>query len=330
MLKTALLLVSLSLLSAPIFATPPASAAVISVPGDTATIQAGIDLSVDGDVVLVAGGTWVGAGNRDLDFGGRAITVRSINGPASCIINCLSFIADYRGFWFHNGEGAWSVLHGFTITSGSGASPTIIDCVITNCIAQSYGGGIYGENSSPRLIDCRINSCFANTGGGAYFNGGAPWIEGCRLDSNGAQGDTLPALGGGLYSNSSSPTIHHTIFENNSAPLFGGGIAAWGSTVETGNCLLTGNSAGLGGGGIYVSLTSLDAVSLTVAANSAPAGPAVWCFDSTVTVTDSIALGASILDLRVEDVTTSPLSDPPYPVVGHTVEGACTLVSSAP
>jgi len=326
-----LLLLSLSLLSSAIIATVPVSAAVIHVPNDAATIQAGIDLSVDGDVVLVAGGTWVGAGNRDLDFGGRAITVRSINGPAGCIIHCLSFIADYRGFWFHNGESAESVLRGFTITSGSGASgagircsgasPTIIDCVITNCIAQSYGGGIYGENSSPRLIDCRINSCFASTGGGAYFNGGAPLLENCRLDNNSAQGDTLPALGGGFYSNSSSPTILHSVFENNSAPLFGGGIAAWGSTVETGNCLLTGNSAGIGGGGIYVSLTSLDATSLTVAANSAPAGPAVWCFDSTVTVIDSIVLGAGIPALGVPDPVIHTDSGTMPTVTWSNVEG---------
>jgi len=241
MQKLSLLLLFLYLLSVAIFATTPASAAVIQVPGDAATIQGGIDLAVDGNVVLVADGTWLGAGNRDLDFGGRAITVRSLNGPAGCIINCFSLITDYRGFWFHNGEGAGSVLRGFTITSGSaasgggircsGASPTIIDCVITNCTATSYGGGFYGENSSPRLINCRINGCTANTGGGAYFNGGAPLLENCRVDGNAAQGNSLPGLGGGLYSNSSSPTILHTIFENNSAPLFGGGIAAWGSTV---------------------------------------------------------------------------------------------------
>jgi hypothetical protein len=284
---------------------------VIEVPGDAATVQTGIDLALDGDVVLVAGGTWLGAGNVDLEFGGKAITVRSVSGPAGCVINCFSLIADHRGFWFHDGEGPLSVLRGFTIASGSGASgggircngasPTIVDCVITNCTAASYGGGIYGGNSSPRLIGCRINGCTANSGGGAYFSGGTPWFEDCRLDSNAAQGDTLPALGGGLYSNSSSPTILHSVFESNNAGLFGGGLAAWGSTVEAGNCLVTGNSAGIGGGGIYVSLTGLVGRSLTVAANSAPAGPVMYVFDSTVTVIESVLRGSAIPALGIPD-----------------------------
>ncbi len=306
-----LLLIPLSLLALLLFTVTPASALVIQVPGDAATIQAGIDLALDGEVVLVADGTWLGTGNVDLDFGGKAITVRSISGPAGCVINCFSLIADHRGFWFHNGEGPGSVLRGFTIASGSeasgggircnGASPTIVDCVITDCTAASYGGGIYGGNSSPRLINCRINGCTANSGGGAYFSGGAPWFESCRLDNNAALGDTLPALGGGLYSNSSSPAILHSVIENNSAGLFGGGIAAWGSTVATGNCLVTGNSAGVGGGGIYVSLTTLDADSFTVAGNGAPAGPVMYVFDSTVTVTDSILRGAATPALGVPD-----------------------------
>ena len=51
--------------------------APISVPVDAATIQAGIDMALDGDVVEVMDGTWTGAGNRNLDFGGKMITVRS-------------------------------------------------------------------------------------------------------------------------------------------------------------------------------------------------------------------------------------------------------------
>lgn len=64
------------------------SAATIHVPGDQPTIQAGINAASDGDTVLVADGTYTGKGNKDLDFNGKAITVKSENGPENCIINC--------------------------------------------------------------------------------------------------------------------------------------------------------------------------------------------------------------------------------------------------
>ena len=122
-------------------------AAELLVPSQYGTIQGAIDSASNGDVVVVADGTYAGLGNKNLDFGGRAITVRSANGPESTTIDCEEY---GRGFYFHNGEGATSVVDGFTITNGfigdttSGAatggaircaeqsSPTITNCIFTN------------------------------------------------------------------------------------------------------------------------------------------------------------------------------------------------------
>ncbi len=96
--------------------SPATLAAEIRVPADQSTIQAGIDAAVNGDTVLVADGVYEGPGNRDLDFQGRAITVRSGNGAETCIIDCDGTVSDqHRGFYFHNGEGRDSVVEGFTI-----------------------------------------------------------------------------------------------------------------------------------------------------------------------------------------------------------------------
>ncbi len=47
-------------------------------------IQEGINAAVAGDTVEVADGVYTGNGNRDLDFHGKAITVRSASGdPAT-------------------------------------------------------------------------------------------------------------------------------------------------------------------------------------------------------------------------------------------------------
>jgi len=60
------------------------------------TIQAAINDANDGDTVSVTPGTHTRAGNRNIDFGGKAITVRSESG--------LSFCRPYGGTLSHLGH----------------------------------------------------------------------------------------------------------------------------------------------------------------------------------------------------------------------------------
>ncbi len=150
------------LLGAVLLLTPltAAVADTLRVPSEYATIQAAIDASVDGDVVEIDDGTYTGTGNKDLDFVGKAITVRSASGdPALCIIDCEN---DGRGFYFHNAEGPDSIVLGLTITNGSASS----------------GGGVYCRDfSSPALTNCTISGNSAsNGGGGVHFIGGGPTL----------------------------------------------------------------------------------------------------------------------------------------------------------
>ena len=62
---------------------------------------------------------WDGSDDHDLDFGGKAITLRSENGPETCIIDCEGA---GRGFYFHSAESGETVVDGFTIRNGSAAS----------------------------------------------------------------------------------------------------------------------------------------------------------------------------------------------------------------
>lgn len=84
------------------------------------TIQTALGVSQAGDIVELTDGTFRGDGNRDLDFHGRAVTVRSQSGdPRACIIDCEGSEANqHRGFNCLSGEGPGSIVQGITITGG--------------------------------------------------------------------------------------------------------------------------------------------------------------------------------------------------------------------
>lgn len=80
------------------------------------TIQRGLDLAgTSGWTVLVANGTYSGPGNRELNFNGKAIHLKSAGGTANCFIDCGTA---GRAFHFRSGESADSIIEGFTIING--------------------------------------------------------------------------------------------------------------------------------------------------------------------------------------------------------------------
>ena len=84
-----------------IFVNIPVFAVSIYVPKDQPTIQDGINAAEDGDTVLVDNGTYKGEGNVNIDFKGKQITLKSLNGADRTIINCL-YTENTRGFIFQN------------------------------------------------------------------------------------------------------------------------------------------------------------------------------------------------------------------------------------
>jgi len=205
----------------------------IHVPSEQPTIQAGIDAAVDGDTVLVSDGTYIGDGNRDINFLGKAIVVMSENGAEACIIDCEGV---GRGFYFHSREHSGSVVQCFTIQNGS----------------SNEGGGISCENrSSPSILANRIIGNTAQSGGGIHckFHSDAV-IKGNIITEN-----TATRFGGGIRCSYSSVTIKKNLIASNSAYSIdygGGGIYCNNSPAPNidGNTII-GNMATAGGGGIY-------------------------------------------------------------------------------
>ena len=219
----------------------------ILVPGDYSSLQAAINVSADGDTVLVAEGTYTGDGNTGVTFHGKVITVRSENGPETTIIDCEF---DGRGFDFFNGEGEDSRLEGFTIRNGNNggvycwySSPLIADCLILDNDADSTAGGITCYSSSPILSSCTIAGNTASTSGGGIECSlySFPVIDNCIISGN-----TTRESGGGLACDEqSSPILSSCTIAGNTASTSGGGIYGANShpyyPVVT-NCILWENT----------------------------------------------------------------------------------------
>ena len=250
------------------------------------TIQSAIDASSNGDLIIVRDGTYTGTGNRDIDFKGKAVHLKSENGPENCIINCQGTETErHRGFIFQSGEGQGSILEGFLIINGNASqggaiycysSPAIIGNVLRNNRAQGVdgnngdGGAICSYSGSPRIQDNQVLNNVAYPGsvgaarGGGIFAGGSATITGNVISGNQVRPNNAATPGtsqggGGIYvCSKTAVVIDNVIMQNqtqcegyNYIMTGGGGVYATGGTL-TGNTITGNSGTGAGGGGVYV------------------------------------------------------------------------------
>jgi hypothetical protein len=295
-------------------------ATTIRVPQDYKTIQAAINAAVNGDVVEVSAGVYSGDGNRDIDFLGKAITVQSADGPEKTVVDCAPVIdggagqgegtgspESHRGFYFHLGERADSVLKGFTIRAGrirgndvpadtdiwdpspkqsvgggiycADSGPTIVDCAIIDCTAE-IGGGVCGVNSTASIVNCRIAECRAGGLSGMRSGGRGAGLAMLRK-SNMAVVDSAiignsgyyNSLGGGMYIRSSSARVIGCEISSNTAEgsILGGGayIAGAAAGVLLQNNVISNNQANAGAG-VYAERGPLIALETKDAGTGSP------------------------------------------------------------
>jgi len=241
----AVLLISAGSLSMCSLATAATHLVVPNGSGDYETIQAALDAVTGGDTIELAAGTFQGDGNRDIDFGGKAVTVRSVSGdPADVTIDCGGDeFESHRAFIFNSGEGSSSVLQDVTVTNG---------------YVAGNGGAIYCSSASPTINGCVFGSNTVD-GGGSDYKGGAiyctgtstPTITGCLFIGNNAGGNSS-GMGGAIACYSGvSITVSDCHIEGNYADYRGGGVYFDRSDATLTDCTVRDNEAG-GGAGIYV------------------------------------------------------------------------------
>jgi len=131
----------------------------------------------------------------------------------------------------------YTKINGFTITGGNaeGTYP------------YNRGGGmLINNNSSVGVLNCILSDNMAqHAGGGLYsMNGSSPVVENCIFNGNKAQN-----VGGGMQDAGGSSTLINCIFYKNvtvDSPGWGGGLRVYNSNTTVTNCIFLGNSAASG------------------------------------------------------------------------------------
>ncbi len=202
------------------------------VPAEFATIQSAVDAAMQNDTVLVAPGTYTGAGNFDINFGGKNLSLIGSGGSANTILDGEGNDLFSYLMIFENQEDSTSLVEGFTLTR----TRHIMD-----------GGAIVCRvGSSPKLRDLRF---FQNenrdwpygysSGGGLYCNGSgtSPMVEDCVFEENAYN------YGGAVDVVQDAMVVFRNVEFIQNGALEGGAVRIRGAWAEFYDCLFQGNVA---------------------------------------------------------------------------------------
>ncbi len=232
--------------------------------GPKRTIQAAIDVAVNGDQISVLPGTYVGT----IDLNGKAITITGAGGAGATI---LDGHGDGPVVLLNGGEGPGTIIEGLTIRNGHSAadgggmliafgSPIVRDCVFEENEAEQHGGAIGVVAASPQIIDCQFidNLCgappnvFTRDGGAIRCLGGSPTISGCDFTDNRSLGD-----GGAISIGANTiATITDCDFDSNLTVAIssgeGGALHVTAGQATVSQCDFTSNTAVTRGGAVFI------------------------------------------------------------------------------
>ena len=271
-------------------------AATIYVPDDHGTIQAAINAAADGDTVVVRAGTYL----ENIDFVGKAITVKSESGPRRTVIDGTRSGSVVT---FQSGEGPGSVLEGFSVTNGLGAvnpyrtgggvhcesaSPTLSGNFISGNEAGDDGAGILCDgNCFPVISGNTLTANRASRYGGAIYC----YLSSPDIVDNVIMANRAISRGGGIYCSDSSPMISGNLFHGNTTDGRGGALYFKYCDDEPliVSNLISWNGAAGSGGGIYCqNEPSLRLVGNTLTENYSGTGGGIYCLDSSAILTNTI------------------------------------------
>jgi parallel beta-helix repeat protein len=307
---------------------------IINIPADYPAIQQGINVSVNGDTVLVQPGTYM----ENINFNGHNIVVGSLfltTGDTGYISQTI-IDGDYDDVvvTFENDESDPCMIAGFTIQNGRLLYYDIIPVggilchysnpeIRNNIIINNLGVGIACDNSSATIRDNIISYNQGMAGGGIFCIEFGEYIITNNLISNNIATGNLEIMGGGgIYGWHTSMTIGNNTIINNQAASDGGGIMLFETPDLLHHNLIAGNQAHRGGG--IASFNSSGTMNNnTITGNFADLAGGVIVEDTSgisyIDFFNNILWADSALDLNYEIVSINIVLDVSYCDIGDSL-----------
>ena len=250
---------------------------------DFDTIQAAIDIAVEGDTILIHDGIY----EEDLHIFEKQIVLGSLlltDNDSSHIQNTIIQGNNHRLLTIENIPDTSFTINGLTFRNGHGynggaiyvrhSNPVFDKCVIDDNSAENQGGGVYNYHSNSVFRNCNITNNESPGGGGVANEYSDSEFHQCRITNNTAYS------GGGIHNYYSSVIIKESLISENTATNGnGGGIDnLYESEIYLANNVINSNLAVLGGG-LYFKGGAEGSVinNLFFANNASTAGGAIRC-----------------------------------------------------
>lgn len=217
--------------------------------GDAPSIQEAIDAAGPGTIIELLDGTYRGPGNREIDFRGKRVVLRSLAGDASrVIIDAEGSVDDpARVLVMTSGEGLTTRVEDVTITGGYRPN--------SGFFQGDIGSGLFVRQAAPTIRRVIFEGNHSEVGGvvALYFDDAI--VEDCVVRDN---------EGNGIYGHNGDSTLRNTASTGNTGHGFVNLTHLW--RLE--GCVSEGNGGlGLVTVGQPIVPTDTEAVDMLVSGN---------------------------------------------------------------
>ena len=167
--------------------------AIINIPGDYYTIQAGVDASIDGDTILIHPGTYTEGVelivDKNIVIGSLFLTTGDSSYISQTIVDGNDESSVFTFQWYQDNT---TLLTGLTIMNGwndvvgggiycVSSSPTLSYLIVKYNNSGSGGSGMYLTNSEATLVNVVVTN---NLNGGIKFQNSNITMTDCRITNN--------------------------------------------------------------------------------------------------------------------------------------------------
>jgi hypothetical protein len=249
--------------------------------GEYPTIQAAVDASPDGDLIILGDGVFHGDGNRDINISQKGVILQSSSGhPEACVIDAEGTESDpHRIFEISASSVSMSLLHltmrgGWTAEPGGAAvlcdssgTVMLVDCVLEG----NHGAAIHCEEAAVTVQSCSIRQ------NQAIYGAGISSLNGSLVVSYTSFSDNQAESGGAVHGDFTHAVFMDCSFDANVAQASPALDFRESTTAEVVRCMFTQNEESGLFGVVTLFLSCQGSFErCTFAGNRAPSGTVLY------------------------------------------------------